>query len=211
MLPSVLLPWAVFASLSVAAPEIGEDRGVVEVGVSAEVLYPPAAKDPRTHPGYGFAVSASINTESSFKAMVGGGVDHVVSGWLGDSETIPREGHWEGTVPRTFRGQLVRVTPQARLGVENDFAFGYFGLSPGYALRTAALVCASGPCRSLRATDHGLNLGVSLGALVYPSMRFGIIVGGEAGLDWAWFPRGHPGLAAWSQGMNARLIAGWRF
>jgi len=97
------------------------------------------------------------------------------------------------------------------LGVENDFAFGYFGLSTGYALRTAALVCERGPCASLRATDHGLNLGVSIGALVYPSTRFGVIVGGQAGLDWAWFPSGHPGLAVWSQGMNARLIAGWRF
>ena len=207
----MLLAPALFVVLGCTAPEIGEDRGVVEVGVAAEVLYPPAVKDPRAHPTYGAAISASINTESRFKAMVGFGVDHVVSGWLGEGETTPREGRWAGTRPRTYRGQLVRVTPHARLGVENDFAFGYLGMSTGYALRSAALACVTGPCRAPRVTDHGLNLGASLGALVYPSVRFGVVIGGEVGLDWAWFPSGHPSLAAWSQGMNARLIAGWRF
>ncbi len=210
-----MLPLTALVALGVAAgaPAVGEERGAVEVGVAAEVLYPPAVKDPRSHPTYGAVVSGSITTEGSFKAMIGFGFDHVVNGWLGSpaAPDHPRDGPFRGTLPTSFRGQLFRMTPVVRVGIENDFAYGYFGASPGYTLRVAKLTCVAGPCSAKRAVDHALNLGLSLGAMLYPLPDYGLIVGGEVALDWAWFPRGHPSLAAWSQGMSARLIAGWRF
>jgi hypothetical protein len=200
-------------ALAFVAPEPGSERGVVEVAAAAEVLYPPSVKDPRTHPGYGVAVSASVHAESQFKAMFGVGFDHIVSGWAGDPEKgEPAEGgRFAGTVPATYRGQFFRISPLVRLGLENEVAFGYFGMAPGYVLRVADLSCARGPCGTRRAVDHGLNLGISLGAMFQPSMKFGLMLGGEVGLDWGWFPQGQPSLAQWSQGMSARIIAGWRF
>jgi hypothetical protein len=144
--------------------------------------------------------------------MAGFAFEHVVFGWLGDPETAETigSGRWAGTAPKSFRGQLLRMTPHARLGIENEIAYGYFGLDAGYALRVADLSCPAA-CRTHRAADHGLGFGLSLGALVTPSMKYGVVVGGEVGLDWAWFPRGHPALATWTQGMSARAIVGWRF
>ena len=192
-------------------PDAGTERGMVEATLAAEVLYPPAQKEPKTHVGYGIAASASVYAGERFKAMLGLGGDHVVHGWLGDpARPEPaRSGAESGTVPDGYRGQLVRITPIVRLGLENDFAYGYVGFAPGYALRVAPLSCAQPPCRRTRAVDSGLNLGVALGAMVTPT-RYGLVLGAEVGLDWSWFHDGHPGLAVWGQGMSARLIAGWR-
>jgi len=185
----------------------------VELGVAAEVLYPPSTKTPRRHPTYGAAVSASLYGQGKFKAMLGFGFDHVVYGWLGDPEkgAAPSSGAFAGTVPTSYRGQLYRMTPTARLGLENEVAYGYVGASPGYAIRTASLTCVRGPCRSTHTIEHGATLGLSLGALFHPSERVGFLLGGEVGLDWSWFPVRHPSLAAWNQAMSARLIAGWSF
>lgn len=189
------------------------ERGVVELGVAAEILYPPAEKTPRRHPTYGAAVSASVYGEGKFKAMVGLGFDHVVYGWLGDPEKggAAESGSLAGTEPASYRGQLFRLTPSVRLGLENEVAFGYFGASPGYAIRTATLTCVRGPCRAARTLEHGTTLGLSLGALFHPSQKVGFVMGAEVGLDWSWFPVRHPALAAWNQAMSARLIAGWSF
>ncbi|MBL4685584.1 MAG: hypothetical protein JKY37_13400 [Nannocystaceae bacterium] len=208
------MPAAHLLVLALAAvPDPEEERLVLEAGVAAAVLYPRGDEAPRRHVAYGVAVSAVFHAESNFKAMVGLGLDHVVNGWLGDPAGVrtPRDGRWVGTQPRHYRGQLLRATPTVRIGVENDFAFGYFGASPGYAIRTASLLCVEAPCRRTRAVDHGITFGVSLGAIISPSPSSGVVIGAEVGLDWAWFPKGHPGLARWNQAMSARLIAGWRF
>jgi hypothetical protein len=198
--------------LLLVPPEAGEERAVVEMGAAAEVLYPPSGRAPLRHPAYGAAVSASLYGEGNFKAMVGFGFEHVVHGWLGDPEKgeVAETGVYEGTEP-AYRGQLFRMTPMARFGLENDVAFGYFGASPGYAIRTATLHCARGPCRAERTVEHGLTLGASLGAMFHPSRKVGLVLGGEVGLDWSWFPNGHPGLAPWNQAMSARFIVGWSF
>ncbi len=195
-----------------AQPEAGEEQAVVEVGAAIEVLYPPARRAPLRHPAYGVAVNASIYGEGNVKAMVGFGFDHVVHGWLGDPEKgdVADAGVYSGTEP-AYRGQLFRMTPMMRLGLENDVAFGYFGASPGYAIRTTTLDCVRGPCRVERTVEHGLTLGASLGALFHPSQEVGLVLGGEVGLDWSWFPSGHPALASWNQAMSARFIAGWSF
>ncbi len=186
---------------------------MVELGVAAEVLYPPSRKTPVRHPAYGAAVSASLYRGTSFKAMLGFGFDHVVYGWLGDPQklTVARTGPLAGTRPTSFRGQLYRLTPLARLGLENDVAYGYVGASPGYAIRTAALSCVNGPCTAARTIEHGMTLGLSLGAMFSPSQKVGFVMGGEVGLDWSWFPSGHAALAPWNHAMSARLIAGWKF
>lgn len=205
VLTGALLVWA--------PPEPGQERGVVELGVAAEVLAPPGHKTPARHPSYGAAIVASLYGDSNFKAMLGLGFDHVIYGWLGDPQeaTIPTRGASAGTRPQSFRGQLYRMSPVVRLGLENDVAFGYVGGAPGYAIRTAALACANGPCRRSSAVEHGLTMGLALGAMFSPSEESGFVMGGELGLDWSWFPRGHPGFAAWNQAMSARLIAGWAF
>lgn len=196
-----------------AAPEPGEERGVVEVGVAAEVLAPPGQKTPARHPTYGAAVLASIYGGSDFKAMFGFGFDHVVYGWLGDPDqaTVATRGASAGTRPRSSRGQLYRMSPVVRLGLENDVAFGYVGGAPGYAIRTANLQCVNAPCESRGLIEHGLTMGLALGAMFSASKKFGFVMGGEAGLDWSWFPRRHPGLPPWNQAMSVRLIAGWAF
>lgn len=208
------VPWTALLASAwlLAPPEAGEERVVVEVGAAAEVLYPPSRPAPLRHPTYGAAVSASLYGQGNFKAMVGFGFDHVVHGWLGDPEEgeVAATGVYAGTEP-AYRGQLFRMTPMARFGLENDVAYGYFGTSPGYAIRTATLRCERGPCRAARATEHGLTLGVSLGAMFHPSTKVGLVLGGEVGLDWSWFPAGHPSLAPWNQAMSARFIAGWSF
>lgn len=198
-------------TLALSAPDVGEERVIVEASAGVEVLYPPAEKAPQRHPTWGVAVSGQVSRDSGFKAMFGLGLDHVVNGWLGDPEgaQTPTQGRYQGTTPSRYRGQLFRVTTTARFGIENDLAFGYAGVAPGYALRHARLSCA-GACTSTRAVDHGLNLGILLGAMLTPT-KLGLIVGAEVGLDWAWFPKGHPLLAAWNQGMSARVIGGWRF
>lgn len=195
------------------APEPGEERLVVEAAIATEVLYPPAQKIPKSHIGYSVAASGVVHGASSFKAVLGFGVDHVVGGWLGDPTGVrlPREGTWRGTQPRSYRGHLLRAMPVVRLGIENDFAFGYLGGAPGYALRIARLSCLDAPCQRSQAVDHGLNLGLNLGAMISPSQRVGVVIGAEVGLDWSWFPKSHPGLAAWNQAMSARAIVGWRF
>lgn len=192
-----------------APPEAGEEHGVVELGVAAEVLAPPGQKTPARHLTYGAAAVASLYGDSNFKAMLGLGFDHVVYGWLGDPADAAVAS--DGTRPRTSRGQLYRVSPVVRLGLENDVAFGYVGGAPGYALRTATLQCVDAPCSTSRATEHGLTMGLALGATFHPSKKVGFVMGGELGLDWSWFPRRHPGLAAWNQAMSARLIVGWSF
>ena len=82
-------------------PSEAEERGVVELGIAAEVLYPPASKTPRRHPTYGAAVSASLYGDGRFKAMVGLGFDHVVYGWLGDPQKCltADSGALAGTAP----------------------------------------------------------------------------------------------------------------
>ncbi len=205
-------PWVVLP-LALATSEPGEERGFVEVSGAIEVLYPPARKEPRHHPGYGVAVSGVWHGADFFKLSYGIGFDHIVSGWLGDPERgEPADGGvYQGTVPRSYRGQLFRVGAPIRFGIENEVAYGYVGVIPGYAFRLAELVCERAPCAATRAVDHGLQLGLSLGALAQPSDRIGLLLGGEVGLDWNWFPRGQPSLAKWNQGMNARLLVGWRF
>lgn len=196
-----------------APPEAGEERGVVELGVAAEVLAPPGQKVPARHPTYGAAILASLYGDASFKAMLGFGFDHVVYGWLGDPDegAVATGGVSAGSRPQSFRGQLYRMSPVVRLGLENDVAFGYVGGAPGYAIRTATLTCVNAPCAGGRAVEHGLTMGLALGAMFSPSKKVGFVMGGELGLDWSWFPRGHPGFAAWNQAMSARLIAGWSF
>lgn len=205
VLTGALLVWA--------APGPGEERGVVELGVAAEVLAPPGQKKPARHLSYGAAVLASLYGDSSFKAMLGFGFDHVLYGWLGDPEkaTVATRGVSAGTRPRSSRGQLYRMSPVVRLGIENDVAFGYLGGAPGYAIRTATLQCVNAPCASGRVVEHGLTMGLALGAMFSPSKKAGFVMGGELGLDWSWFPRRHPGLARGNQAMSARLIAGWAF
>lgn len=207
-----MLSWLALP-LALVAPESGQERGFVEVSGGVEVLYPPAHKEPRHHPGYGVAVSGVWHGEDLFKLTYGIGFDHIVSGWLGDPEKgEPADGGvYLGTVPRTYRGHLFRVGAPIRFGIENEVAYGYVGAIPGYAARVANLVCERPPCRTSRAADHGIQLGLSLGALVRPSDKIGLLAGGEVGLDWNWFPRGQPSLAKWNQGMNARLIVGWQF
>ncbi len=194
-----------------APPE--QERGVVEVGAAAEVLYPPSRKSPVRHPTYGAAVNASLYGDGNFKAMLGFGFDHVVYGWLGDPEKgeAADAGVYAGTEPASYRGQLFRMTPMARVGLENDVAFGYFGASPGYAIRTAKLTCVTGRCGTDRTIEHGITLGLSLGALFHPSQKVGLVLGGEVGLDWSWFPARHVALASWNQAMSARFIVGWSF
>lgn len=186
---------------------------MVEAGVAAEVLYPPARKVPRRHPTYGVVVSAAIYGQRNFKALLGLGFEHVVHGWLGDPDegVVAATGPNAGTEPASFRGQLFRMTPTARLGVENDVAFGYLGASPGYAIRTATLRCVRRPCGAAQTTEHGMTLGVSLGAMFHPSRELGLVLGGEVGLDWAFFPSRHPALPTWNQAMSARFIVGWSF
>ncbi|MGH1347423.1 MAG: hypothetical protein ACRBN8_38040 [Nannocystales bacterium] len=188
-------------------------RGVVELGVAAEVLAPPGQKAPARHPTYGAAVLASLYGDSSFKAMLGFGFDHVVHGWLGDPEdaSVATGGIAAGTRPRNSRGQLYRLSPVVRLGLENDVAFGYVGGAPGYAIRTATLRCVRAPCEVGRVLEHGLTMGLALGAMFSPSEKAGLVMGGEVGLDWSWFPSGHVGLSPWNQAMSARLVAGWAF
>ncbi len=186
---------------------------MVELAGAVEVLAPPGQKKPGRHPSYGAAVTASLYGDSSFKAMLGVGFEHVVYGWLGDpNQARPAAGGaFAGTRPTSFRGQLYRMSPVVRLGIENDVAFGYVGGAPGYAIRTAQLQCVLAPCMRGRLVEHGLSMGVALGALFSPSKKVGFVMGGELGLDWSWFPRAHPGLASWNQAMSARLIAGWAF
>ncbi|MBV1858653.1 MAG: hypothetical protein KUG77_09605 [Nannocystaceae bacterium] len=136
-----------------------------------------------------------------------------VYGWLGDPEggTVAARGVSEGTRPRSFRGQLYRMSPVLRLGLENDVAFGYVGGAPGYAIRTATLQCVNAPCGRGRAVEHGLTMGLAFGAMFSASKTTGFVMGGELGLDWSWFPRHHRGLAPWNQAMSARLVMGWAF
>ena len=207
MLSALLLP------LALATPESGEEHGYVEASAAIEVLYPPSRKEPRHHPGYGVSVFGVWHGEDFFKLSYGIGFDHIVSGWLGDPERgEPADGGiYIGTVPRSYRGHLFRVGLPLRFGIENEVAYGYVGAIPGYAFRVAELDCGRAPCRAIRAVDHGLQLGLSLGALAKPLESVGLLLGGEVGLDWNWFPKGQPSLATWNQGMNARVLVGWRF
>jgi hypothetical protein len=192
--------------LLIAAPE---ERVTVEAGIAVEDVYPPRQKETKAHPTYGVAVSATVRGEGMFKAMLGLEYAHLVNGWLGDPETD--EIGADGTVPTSFRGQLFRISPLIRLGLEKDWAYGYFGLAPGYALRIADLRCARAPCTGGQAIDHGLNLALSLGALAAPFDGVGFMFGAEVGLDWAFFPAGHALLATWNQGMSARAVIAYGF
>ena len=180
-----------------------DERVTIEAGIAVEDVYPPRDKDTKAHPTYGVGLSASLRGKGLFKAMLGIEYSHLVNGWLGDPETTQTSD--DGTVPATYRGQLFRISPLIRLGLEKDWAFGYFGLAPGYALRVAELRAGG------QAIDHGLNLAFALGALAAPFEGVGFMFGIDVGLDWAFFPTGHELLATWNQGMSARLTVAYGF
>lgn len=208
------MPWVtpLMVALAFAPPVLGDEKAIVDVSGGGEVMYPPVHKDPNAHASYGVSAAASIHRGQKFAATFGFGFDHVVNSWLGDViDDFPRNGTYAGTQPASFRGQFFRMTPTVRIGAQNELAFGYFGVNTGYALRIADLVCVRAPCRRDRAVNHGLSMGLSMGALLAPSDRIGLLVGAEVGLDWAWFPGSHPGLARWNHAMSARAVAGWRF
>lgn len=192
----------------------GDERMFIEFHPGIGRYYPPQGGEPKVHFQYGGAFSGVLRApDTSFKAMLGIFGEHVVEGWAGDpaeTDILPDpvlEGRYANTVPLDYRAQFLRVGAQARLGAENSFAFGYIRLSPGYVARIAPLRCSVGSCESTRAVDHGLNLGIGFGAIFKPWRKLG--VGVDLSLDSAYFPRGHPGLAEWNNGVSATAVLGW--
>jgi len=192
----------------------GSERMFVELRPGVGRLYPPRELDPRVHFQYGAAFSGVVRAQgSSFKAMIGGYGEHVVTGWAGEpheTTLLPDpivSGRYANTVPQTYRGQFFRLGAQARLGAENSLAFGYIRFAPGYVLRVAPLRCAVGTCDAARTFDHGLQLGIGFGAIFRPWKGLG--VGVDLGLDSSYFPRGHGALAEWNNGFSGVAVIGW--
>lgn len=172
---------------------------------------PPIGPDFPPHFEWGVALSGTLQDEHLFKATLGLQVEHAVAAWAGDGDVYGyvSSGPYAGTTPDSFQAHFIRISPQLRLGAENHQAFGYFGLTPGYALRIADLTCATGDCLRPRTRDHGINIGLSIGAIVW--VVHGLGLGLEAGLDSAHFPAGHRQLAAWNQGVSGKATIGWLF
>jgi hypothetical protein len=174
----------------------------------------PGGLEPPVHYEFGGGISAVLRGRNSrAQLLVGAVVDAGVGAWLGDEASTPVPTNadstaYAGTVPSS-RGWTLRAAPQLRLGVENEFAFGFISARVGYSLRATSLEClyVSG-CARDRVVDHGLTVGLGLGVLfrVWRGLNLGL----EGNLDSNRFFSGHPLHGEWNHGANARALIAWR-